>query len=72
MKVYIVVEGVDGGTIIGGVYANYQDAYDHAEGVAEYADFEKRTDEEACWCVDGDRGDVDHDPCVMVMTKDVL
>jgi hypothetical protein len=62
-KVYIVCETIDGEKTIGGVYASYKKAREHAEDIAEYAGVEE--DQQDFW------GE-DEDNCITIEEQDLL
>ena len=70
MMVYVVTEKVDGGTLISGVYAKYEDAKACAEDLAEYAGLEPNDIFPDAWGEDIESPDCE--ACVMIEPHRVI
>lgn len=72
MKVYIVIETVDDATRISGVYADYEEAVEVAEELAEYAGLVQSPLYEDTWCDENEILGDSNSPFVVIETHFVV
>lgn len=66
MKVYVVIETVDGSARIEGVYAEHEEAVEVAEELAEYAGLVQSPLYEDTWCDEGEILGDSNSPSVVI------